>query len=71
MDHDSLGIHEQHDLVPHNINQDCLRRHCFYFSMKGLNIVLSICMGLSFGEVVEGWASILGGKFLCVVVGGS
>jgi hypothetical protein len=39
--------------------------------MKGLNIVLSICMGLSFGEVVEGWANILGGKFLCVVGGGS
>jgi hypothetical protein len=39
--------------------------------MKGLNIILSICMGLFFGEVAEGWADILGGKFLCVVDGGS
>jgi len=24
-------------------------------------------MGSSFGEVVEGWVGIVGGKFLCVV----
>jgi hypothetical protein len=39
--------------------------------MKGLNLVLSISMGLSFGEVVESWASIANGKFLCVVDVGS
>jgi hypothetical protein len=37
--------------------------------MKGLNLVLSIYMGSSFGEVVEGWANIKGGKFLCATFG--
>jgi hypothetical protein len=43
----------------------------FFLFHEGLNIVLSNCMGLSFSEVVEGWVDILGGKFLCVVGGGS
>jgi len=37
--------------------------------MKGLNLVSSICKRLSFGEVVEGWADIVGGKLFCVVNG--
>ncbi len=37
--------------------------------MKGLNLVLSICMGLSFGEVVESWVDIIGEKLFCVVGG--
>jgi hypothetical protein len=37
--------------------------------MRGLNLVLSIYMGSSFGEVAKGWASIVGGKFLYVVGG--
>jgi hypothetical protein len=37
--------------------------------MKGLNLVLSICMGLFFGGVVESWADITGEKLLCVVDG--
>ncbi len=36
---------------------------------EGLNLILSICMGSSFGEVVENWADIIGGKFLCVASG--
>jgi hypothetical protein len=39
--------------------------------VKGLNLIVSICMGSSFGEVVEDWAGIVGGKLLCVVSGGS
>jgi hypothetical protein len=39
--------------------------------VKGLNFILSICMGLSFGKVVESWVDIVGGKFHCVVGGGS
>jgi hypothetical protein len=37
--------------------------------VKGLNFILSICIGSSFGEIVEGWASIAGGKLFCVVDG--
>jgi hypothetical protein len=37
--------------------------------MKGLNLVLSICIRSSCGEVVEGWAGIVGGKLFCVVNG--
>jgi hypothetical protein len=37
--------------------------------MKGLNHVLSIYIGSSFGEVVEGWVGIVGGKFLSVASG--
>jgi len=37
--------------------------------VKGLNIVLSICMGSSFGEVVKSWADIIGGKLLYVADG--
>jgi hypothetical protein len=46
-----------------------LRRCCFFCSVKDLNIVLSICMGSSFGKLVEGWANIIGGKILCVIDG--
>ncbi len=54
--HASLDIHEQHNLVLHNINKDYLYVGIVSFVpyMKGLNLVLSICMGLSFGKVVEG-----------------
>ncbi len=34
--------------------------------MRGLNLVLSICIGLFFGEVIEGWDNIASGKFFCV-----
>jgi hypothetical protein len=37
--------------------------------MKGLNLLLLIYMGSSFGKVVEGWAGIASGKFLCVANG--
>jgi hypothetical protein len=37
--------------------------------MKGLNLVLLICIRFSFGEVVKGWADIVGGKFFCVANG--
>jgi hypothetical protein len=37
--------------------------------MRDLNIVLLICMGLSFDEVAKGWANIIGGKFFCVIGG--
>jgi hypothetical protein len=35
--------------------------------MKGLNCVLLICMGSSYGEVADSWVGITSGKFLCVV----
>jgi hypothetical protein len=37
--------------------------------VRGLNLVLSICIVLSFGEVVEGWVNVIGGRFLCIVGG--
>jgi hypothetical protein len=37
--------------------------------MMGLNFVLSIFMGSSFGEVIEGWIDIIGEKFFCVTNG--
>jgi hypothetical protein len=37
--------------------------------MKGLNLVLLIYMGSSFGKVVKGWVGIISGKFLCVANG--
>jgi hypothetical protein len=37
--------------------------------MKGLNFVLSIYMRSFFGEVVEGWVSVVGEQLLCVVGG--
>jgi len=42
----------------------------FFLLHEGLNLVLSICMGSSFGKVIEGWAAIISGKFLCVTNGG-
>jgi hypothetical protein len=37
--------------------------------MKGLNLLLLIYMGSSFGKVAEVWAGIASGKFLCVANG--
>jgi hypothetical protein len=34
--------------------------------MKGFNLVLSICIGDSFGKVAKGWGGTMGAKFLCV-----
>jgi hypothetical protein len=39
--------------------------------MRGLSLILSICMGLSCGEVIEGWVGVVGGKLLCVIDVGS
>jgi hypothetical protein len=46
-----------------------LCQHCFFCSMKGLNIILSIYTGSSFRKIAKGWASIVGGIFFCVVSG--
>jgi hypothetical protein len=37
-----------------------------FYCVKGLNFILSIYMGSSFGKVAEGWANIAGEKFFCV-----
>jgi hypothetical protein len=37
--------------------------------MKGLNLVLSIFMGLYFGKVAKGWVDIVGGKLLYITNG--
>jgi hypothetical protein len=37
--------------------------------VKGLNLVLSIYMGSSFGKVIEDWVCIVGEKLFCVVGG--
>jgi hypothetical protein len=51
----SLDFHEQHNLVIDNTNKDYLYINTVFFSsVSGLNLVLSIYMGLPFGEVVEG-----------------
>jgi len=39
------------------------------FRCEGLNFVLSICIGSSFNEVIEGWVGIACEKILCVVDG--
>jgi hypothetical protein len=31
-----------------------VHQHCFSYSMRGLNLILSICMGSSFNKVVKG-----------------
>jgi len=50
-----LDIHEQHNLVFHNTNKDYLYINIVFFGfVRGLNLVLSIYMGLPFGKVVEG-----------------
>jgi hypothetical protein len=36
--------------------------------MRGLALVLSICMGLSFGKVAKVWANIVSGIFFCVLL---
>jgi hypothetical protein len=41
----------------------------FSCSLRGLNLVLSIYMGLSFSKVVESWADIASEKLICVVDG--
>jgi hypothetical protein len=43
----------------------------FFCSLKGLNLVLSICMGLSIGEVTKGWVDITGEKLVFVINVGS
>jgi hypothetical protein len=40
----------------------------FLLFHESLNLVLSICMGSAFGEVVEGWVGIVGGKFVCIAI---
>jgi hypothetical protein len=46
---------KQRDLVFPSINKYFLRHHYYFYSMKGLNRVSSICMGWSFGETIIGW----------------
>jgi hypothetical protein len=36
--------------------------------MIGLNLVLTICMGLSFGGVTKSWVGIAFGKLFCVAM---
>ncbi len=70
--HVSLDIHEQHDLVFHNTNKDYLYVNivslCF---VRGLNLVLSICMGSSCGKVIKCWVGVVRGKLFCVIDVGS
>jgi hypothetical protein len=40
---------------------------CFFYSMRGLNCVLSICMGSSFGKVAKDWGGMIVEKFHCVI----
>jgi len=51
--HISLDIHEQHDLVFHNINKYYLYVDFVSFVPWMARIFLSICMGSSFGKVIE------------------
>ncbi len=69
VEHIFLDIYEQHEFALHNTNIGCLYVNIVFFFMKGLNHVLSIYIGSSFGEVVEGWVGIVGGKFLSVASG--
>jgi hypothetical protein len=48
-----------------------VHQRCYSCSMKGLNLILSICMGLSFSEVVKGYIGITSEEFLCVIDVGS
>jgi hypothetical protein len=34
--------------------------------VKGLNLVLTICMGSSFGNLAKGWIDVVSEKFFCV-----
>jgi len=45
--------------------------HYFSCSMRSLNLVLSICTRSSHGEVVKGWANIVGKFCFCVINVGS
>ncbi len=65
----SLDFHKQHDLIIHNANKDCLYVDIVFFTLRGLNLVLPICMGSSFCKVVEGWVGIVGGKLFYVASG--
>jgi hypothetical protein len=58
--HASLDTHKQCDLVFHNTNKDYLYIDVASRFVGDLNLILSICMGLSFGKVAKGWASIVG-----------
>ncbi len=48
-----------------------IHQHCFSYSVRGLNLILSICMGSSFGKVTKGLANIVVWKFICVFYVGS
>jgi hypothetical protein len=68
--HVSSDFHKQLDLILHNINKDCLYIDIVFLNfVRGLNLVLPICVGSSFGKVAEGWACVAGGKLLYVVGG--
>jgi hypothetical protein len=56
----SLDIQEQHYLVLHNTN-----KYCFSLLVRGLNLVSSICMGLSFAVDIIGWGGMEAMKILC------
>ncbi len=58
-----FGHLQQHDLDLHYMNNF---RCCFFCSLKGLNLVSSICMGLFFGEITKGWVDITCEKLVCV-----
>ncbi len=65
----SLDIHEQHDMVLHNTNKDCLYVGIASIScsIRGLNLILSIYMGSSFGKVSKRRANIASEKFFSIV----
>ncbi len=60
--HTSLDSHKQHDLIIHNIYKDFLFVDIVIFTPRGLNLVLPMCMGSSFGKVVKGWVGVVSGK---------
>jgi hypothetical protein len=54
MEHIYLDIREQHDLIFQKYKQRLfVHQRRFSYSVMGLNLVLPICMGLSFGEVAK------------------
>ncbi len=72
VDHIFSNIHKQHDLVFHNIKKILFVCWCcLSSSMMGLNCVLSICMGLSFGKIVKMWGGIISAKLHYIVGAGS
>jgi hypothetical protein len=69
--HASLDTHEQHDLVFHNTNKYYYTSTLFLLLHEGLESCLINLHGVVLCEVVESWANIASGKFLCVVDVGS